>query len=98
MECLHPGSIRAKMPEQKKSVEKSQSLQRLAHLDYGFRSGPVWNSAELTWWRHLDDCSTGKVDFGFSESQTIGSGHLLLVQYPFRGFAGSLSTTCTIWW
>jgi len=27
----------------------------LAHLDYGFRSGPVWNTPELTLWRFLFD-------------------------------------------
>lgn len=27
----------------------------LAHLDYGFRSGPVWSSAELTWWKFAFD-------------------------------------------
>lgn len=27
----------------------------LAHLDYGFRSGPVWKSAELSWWKFAFD-------------------------------------------
>ena len=27
----------------------------LAHLDYGFRSGPVWKSAQLSWWKFAFD-------------------------------------------
>ncbi|CAK9028783.1 4 [Durusdinium trenchii] len=27
----------------------------LAHLDYGFRSGPVWATAELSWWKFAFD-------------------------------------------
>ncbi|CAE8725672.1 unnamed protein product [Polarella glacialis] len=27
----------------------------IAHLDYGFRSGPVWSGPELTWWKFAFD-------------------------------------------
>eukprot|EP00931_Biecheleriopsis_adriatica_P055980 TRINITY_DN33185_c0_g1_i1.p1 TRINITY_DN33185_c0_g1~~TRINITY_DN33185_c0_g1_i1.p1 ORF type:complete len:3737 (+),score=795.69 TRINITY_DN33185_c0_g1_i1:1026-12236(+) len=27
----------------------------IAHLDYGFRSGPVWDGPELTWWKFAFD-------------------------------------------